>query len=76
MGILFNLEWKNINLQIEKSKFNLWKLKKNREEKVILNDGMHTNGYFFEKKKISIKNVFLIDPTRMILLLFGLHSEW
>lgn len=55
MGILFNLEWKNINLQIEKSKFNLWKLKKQREEKVILNDGMlsmvifyfYSNGYFF-----------------------------
>lgn len=58
MGILFNLEWKNINLQIEKSKFNLWKLKKNREEKVILNDGMHTNGYFFEKKRYPSKMFF------------------
>lgn len=63
MGILFNLEWKNINLQIEKSKFNLWKLKKQREEKVILNDGMlsmvifyfYSNGYIFLKR----------DPSKM-----------
>lgn len=39
------LEWRNLNLTIAKSEFNIWKCRVNREEKRILDNGIHV--FFF-----------------------------
>lgn len=39
MDLSFDLEWKNLTLEVKKSEFYYWKCKRQVEEKTILNDG-------------------------------------